>query len=487
MQQIELLNQNRKSMLSEPKYNILSLFKSNEKDRTRSTEIRHDKYSSHVLDIKRDIINSNTSEAKRNFKNKNFRRHGLAEDSIKYKNEKYSSSRSRASVGSCNAESKKDRGGNSVLGKLFTVLTKIVIALIVLAIPAYYIYVGFTLSVINIEDPLSNTGTLVARDDDLFRQIIIMTDEEDTEVVGVYIFISNQVSGDSLVYYIPPWVYSDDYSNTFEQPVSVGNLLYMASTVDPEKKYQFVINQISSVVGMIFDSYIYLPTDKASEISDQCKYDSSKGAEYIDKCISGLTNPFNVLESHKLDELIRSLRSNLTYKQIMQLRNRIGAIDFGTDGNGIISNYNGNIIDLSSNNYVIENTAPGDQNIIVSKLVVESIDSIISENIDIVRSKNIQKELVKVEVYNGSGIPKYASKYSRYISNMGCTVVRFGNADKEYEQTTIYVVDPERFQYSLSVVKAILGENVQIINERPNFLTTGDIIVVLGKNVSTSR
>ena len=70
---------------------------------------------------------------------------------------------------------------------------------------------------------------------------------------------------------------------------------------------------------------------------------------------------------------------------------------------------------------------------------------------------------------------------------MGCNVVRYGNADKEYDQTTIYIVDPVRFENSLKVVNAILGKDVVIINERPSFLTTGDIIVVLGKNVSTSR
>lgn len=487
MQEIELTHQNQNLVVKEPKINhfarFLSLIFTNQKSTRLDTgvnAIRKGKSSilqiNNFKTIKDDSVRSISSAKSKIGKFAPF----VSNNTKRHKSNLNANVRSRATkhkYPSNNSSNTTNKRSGSSFNRLFSYLIKVIVVLVILVIPVYLLYVYFNLSTVQIEDPLANTETLVEKDEDLLRQIVIMTDENDSKVVGIYIFIFNQVSGESLTYYIPQWVYSDDYSNSFEQPVSVENLLYMASTINPENTYQFVINQISSVVGMIFDSYVFLPTDKASEITSQCKYDSSQGVQYIDDCLDGVGNPFNDINPEKLNIFISSLHTNLDYKQLMQLKNRISTIDF----------VGGNVFDLSGDNYVTQSTLPSDQSVVVSKLVVGSIDNILAENIEIVSSKSLQKELVKVEVYNGSGMPKYAVKYSRYINNMGCNVVRYGNADKEYDQTTIYIVDPVRFENSLTVVNAILGKDVVIINERPSFLTTGDIIIVLGKNVSTSR
>jgi hypothetical protein len=88
-----------------------------------------------------------------------------------------------------------------------------------------------------------------------------------------------------------------------------------------------------------------------------------------------------------------------------------------------------------------------------------------------------------VEVYNGSGIPKAALRYSRTVQNLGTRVVRTGNAPIDEEKTKIYISKKDSFNKSLSLVEKIFVDKPEIIEGRPAFMTTGDIVIVLGKDI----
>jgi hypothetical protein len=51
------------------------------------------------------------------------------------------------------------------------------------------------------------------------------------------------------------------------------------------------------------------------------------------------------------------------------------------------------------------------------------------------------------------------------------------------DNTVLYIPDEDRFKNSIDVVKEVVDGNVEIINDRPTFMTTGDIVVVLGKDI----
>jgi hypothetical protein len=52
-----------------------------------------------------------------------------------------------------------------------------------------------------------------------------------------------------------------------------------------------------------------------------------------------------------------------------------------------------------------------------------------------------------------------------------------------YEETVIYIPEPDGYEESLALVRDVVGENVKIQYERPTFITTGDIVVVLGTDI----
>jgi hypothetical protein len=97
--------------------------------------------------------------------------------------------------------------------------------------------------------------------------------------------------------------------------------------------------------------------------------------------------------------------------------------------------------------------------------------------------RELEKEQVRVEVYNGSGISGAAGQMARKIENSGCDVVRYENAPNMLDNTVLYIPDEDRFKNSIDVVKEVVDGNVEIINDRPTFMTTGDIVVVLGKDI----
>jgi len=61
--------------------------------------------------------------------------------------------------------------------------------------------------------------------------------------------------------------------------------------------------------------------------------------------------------------------------------------------------------------------------------------------------------------------------------------LRFDNSPSVQEVTTIYVPEPENYKNSLQLIKDVVGEGVEVKYERPLFITTGDIILVLGKDL----
>ncbi len=99
--------------------------------------------------------------------------------------------------------------------------------------------------------------------------------------------------------------------------------------------------------------------------------------------------------------------------------------------------------------------------------------------------RELEKERVRVEVYNGSGLSGYASQYARKIRNSGCEVVRYDNAPKEQDETQFFVPKQEDFPRSLSVVFEIFPGTYEIVQSRPSFMTTGDIVIILGKDIPT--
>jgi hypothetical protein len=139
------------------------------------------------------------------------------------------------------------------------------------------------------------------------------------------------------------------------------------------------------------------------------------------------------------------------------------------------------IIDLGNTKYIDEELSNAGG--LSYYLNSSKYDGVLREYFLNILDRELEKERVRVEVYNGSGISGAASQMARRIENSGCDIVRYENAPDFLEHTVLYIPDEERFKNSVAIVKEVVGTNVEVLNSRPQFMTTGDIVVVLGRDI----
>jgi len=141
------------------------------------------------------------------------------------------------------------------------------------------------------------------------------------------------------------------------------------------------------------------------------------------------------------------------------------------------------IIDLSDNKYLSQEELV-DSGGISNTIKTSEFDATWREHIDSMIDRELEKERTRVEVYNGSGVTGAAGQYARRIRNSGCEVVRFENAPNNVDNTIFYVPNKEEYNDSLSTIMEIFPGQYEIIEGRPSFMTTGDIVIILGKDIS---
>lgn len=95
----------------------------------------------------------------------------------------------------------------------------------------------------------------------------------------------------------------------------------------------------------------------------------------------------------------------------------------------------------------------------------------------------IGKEQARVEIFNPTSIGGLAGFRARWLRNIGIDVIRVGDAADSLEKTTIYTPEPELYKYTIQAIEKSFSEEVEIKEEEPDFVTTGDVIIILGDNV----
>jgi len=86
-------------------------------------------------------------------------------------------------------------------------------------------------------------------------------------------------------------------------------------------------------------------------------------------------------------------------------------------------------------------------------------------------------------VYNGSGVAGAAMQFGRKIENSGCDVVRYENAPDIIDKTIMYIPKLDDFKKSFKIVSEIFSDNFELVEGRPDFMTTGDIVIILGEDI----
>lgn len=312
--------------------------------------------------------------------------------------------------------------------------------------------------------------------------IIVEDDSKETHISFVAYFAFNRESGRGIVLYLPGWVYLRPQSTSLEKEYKVADLLYLSKNVRPSDPYGMALSELEFNMAMEIDDYIWFKPQSfkyMQEITDDglIVEGDAKNLELLLDSFSRVNLFFNASSAEGL--FIHTL-SSYSFVNIWSESNKFNAL---LDSGAVT------LLELDSNWGVVEEPLP------IGKMIkiydYRQIDSTLSQYREILKVKSVQREQVKIEVYNGAGYPGLASMYARRFANAGIEVIRADNA-QEYERTRLYIGSAEKYGNSLEVIKGIVAKGmdsdpgeIEVVQGRPDFLTTGDIVVVLGKDAAS--
>ncbi|MDD3474468.1 MAG: LytR C-terminal domain-containing protein [Candidatus Dojkabacteria bacterium] len=298
----------------------------------------------------------------------------------------------------------------------------------------------------------SNIPTnILSNDSSLVNTFFVF--EEEGKVVNMELVTYSQDQKNLLRINIPTNVYvTEDSVDDF--PIS--SMKSVGEFLEHGSGREYTVEYMSSLLGMKMDNYVWIVNSSST----------------LDEFRSKLSIMSILFDFRYSRELRDNVYSNLP---ILNLIKEINFI------NQAITNYQYEEMDISD--CCVENITIS-TNHQESLFKVSSFDDELSKYIDELVSKDVEKERVNVEVYNGSNISGLASEYARKIRHTGCRILRYDNAPNTYDKTVIYIPDLDDYKNSLSLVKDVVGGDVEIKYERPTFITTGDIIVLLGTDIA---
>lgn len=377
-------------------------------------------------------------------------------------------------------------------------LKAVILPLLMIAMLLYIIY--FTIEFLSVEtaNPVAEhvaSHTILSQEkSDMEKTLFIFEREtgEARKIVDVFVFLQNKNKGISLLVYIPGSIYFEGLEEEFGSPISVSSLRYAGDFLQEGRGVEYALWQLSEILGFRVQNYIWITTEayesmveiygepKTFKDRDRLSYHSLIGGDPADSFygLSTFSSLISVRETFfkigKVKELNQQIFSNLSFPTIMR---KVSSFKKEID-----SGETTYALDVSRPSFSVEKFSESGG--IVGSINVKEYDKALRSYISKMADKGLEQERVRVEVYNGTDILGRAVIYSRKIQNSGCDVVRFGNAPKRYEKTYVYISDETQFKNSLKVVSDVLLERFELLEERPSFMTTGDIVVILGDDIA---
>ncbi len=370
---------------------------------------------------------------------------------------------------------------------------KIFFFIFLISLIGYTIYFFVSYTSIRTVDPTLSNGSqyyLLSQTKDSFENTLWVFEKgygNERKIDKVYVQIYNKDKNKSLLIYIPNWIYSKGLEESFGNAIAVSSFRYAGDFIQEGRGIEYSIWQLNQMLGIKSDSYIWFSTEAMSEYqsiygeisgsTDSLKdnYNSKDVTEdylFFNKFVNTYSHIDSYKGASKIKDIDGLIYSDLPFRTVVShiietrslLKNR-----------GVIA------IDTSKTEYSIEELS----NVggVVNYFKNNEFDLILRKNIYTLIDRELEKERVRVEVYNGSGVGGAALQFGRKIENSGCDVVRYENAPKVVDKTVVYIVDKESFSNSLEIIDEVLAGTYELIEGRPSFMTTGDIIVVLGQDI----
>lgn len=324
------------------------------------------------------------------------------------------------------------------------------------------------------------------------RTVIILEQGFDNErrISEVYLFLSNKEKGKSLLVYIPSWLYFTGLEENFGSAIPISSFRYAGDTLQEDRGVEYSVWQISQILGITFNNYIYINSEANSTLDSIFGEDVIAKDRYRETFKAGdkasLSEGFFKLQA--ISSKISFVKSLFKVNELRNFNNNIYSDLSFIESITMLKNVEKTLkatesyaIDLADTKYSKEELSDsgGIKRYLLSKEFDNSYRALISLLID----KELEKERVRVEVYNGSGVAGAAMQFGRKIENSGCDVVRYENAPNTIDKTIMYISKPEDFKKSFKIVTEIFSDNFELIEGRPDFMTTGDIVIILGEDI----
>ena len=285
-------------------------------------------------------------------------------------------------------------------------------------------------------------------------------------------------------------MYYGGLEEDFGNSLAVSSFRYAGDFLQEGRGVEYAIWQIGQMLGIKVDNYIWFTPDAVknytnlygdiSGVEDRVKeyYKVVEGDSLNDPFfkLSTMSSQYSVLKNMvgitKLVDFGNTVHSNLSFT---------GYLDFFSKLNKTVADTESYGIDLSFYRYSKEDlSSSGGQ---IRYMNTDEFDDVYRSLIAKIIDRALEKERVRVEIYNGSGVPGAAKQFGRKIENAGCDVVRYENAPKTIDRTVLYISNEKNFSNSLKIVSEILSGSYELVVGRPEFMTTGDIVVVLGQDI----
>lgn len=345
-------------------------------------------------------------------------------------------------------------------------------------------------------DPTKQNGShqyLLSKSSVDFEKTLVVMESgsgSDRKISEIYLFLTNPSKKESILIYVPGWTYFSGLEEDFGNSIALSSFRYAGDFLQEGRGVEYAIWQIGQMLGIKADKYIWFSPEGLSnyaEIYGDFSGVEDKYREYFKTADSDLLGDsfykLNMLASKysaidnmtHLGSILKMqglVFSNMSFRQYLSFWETFNTKIVKTETYGIdLSYYRYSTEDLSST---------GGQ---IRYLNTTEFDTVYRNLISKVVDRSLEKERVRVEVYNGSGVAGAAKQFGRKIENSGCDVVRYENAPSTADRTVVYVSNKDNYKNSLEIVTEILSGSFDLVEGRPAFMTTGDIVVVLGKDI----
>lgn len=312
-------------------------------------------------------------------------------------------------------------------------------------------------------------------DNEQLRTLILFEEHLDGEeyIEHAVYFLYEPRSASQISVYIPGWVYVPRLG---EDPVTLRNLKYAGGLDGSEQSpEEYTVQVLSDALGLQVDTYVWFEEEATRVLYEDIAkgIDESKGGdEFINRFLSSVEVSALIFDSQELIEMSNGIYSN---RSIFELRERVRVYN-----RDLVSESNV-LLDFSSEEMLDEEVTGAQADRYYMDLA--SSDALLQSKIRFFAPREIEREQAKIEIYNASGVPGLASGYSRLLANNALNVIRAGNAPIEYKESRVYVSDLEDYEQSLELVQTLIPQDFEVIEGRTEFLTTGDLVIVVGQDI----